>query len=189
MADEIGTEQVGPVAACSVSLRSAGQVEFCVGEEGAFNFEAGAQGIFGVFRHEQAQIVRAHARVKILADFQGDPDIFRERRRNVFGDLIFGGVEALKGRKIRYRALRFFGLDLDARGADSITKRHGGKLRGRGNGKRGSLRGTAGGYIARENDVDGAIGIGDRVRGFEIESAVGRTGDDLVGEVNVGGLR
>src|SRR5271169_1462271 len=93
MGDEVGAEEVGPIAAFAIALRGAGEIELGVLEKGALDFEACVDGIAEIFRDERAEKRGSHAGVKVLTDFEGDFDLFGKRQRNVLGDLVFGSVK------------------------------------------------------------------------------------------------
>src|SRR5882762_11729072 len=97
---EIRAEEVGPVAAGSIALRRAGQVQLRRLEEAMFDFESSVKSGLPVFPYEAAEEVRPHAGVQILAHFERDLDFFREWRRHVFGYLILRRIETRIGRKI-----------------------------------------------------------------------------------------
>src|SRR6266478_6356451 len=110
LADEIGAEEIGPVAAGTIALRDAGEIELGVLKKSAFGGEAGLQWIFAIFCEERAEEIGTHAGVKILADLQRDFGFFRERERNVFGDLVLRGVEMSEWEEI-WRVRMFRRLD------------------------------------------------------------------------------
>src|SRR5258706_3007235 len=72
LAHEIRAEEVGPVAAGSIALGNAGNIELGFLEEGAFGVEAGLQRIFMIIRDQSAEQIGSHAGVKILADLYRD---------------------------------------------------------------------------------------------------------------------
>src|SRR5260221_14194128 len=94
VAHEVGAEKIGPVTAGSVALRDTGEIELGFLQESALGSKAGLKRIFAVLCNERPEQVGPHAGVQVLANFQGDLDFFRERERNMFGDLIFRGVPA-----------------------------------------------------------------------------------------------
>src|SRR5712671_3351126 len=61
LANEIGAEEVSPVAASAIALGDAGEIELGVLQEGALGGEAGLQRIFTIFCDERAKEIGAHA--------------------------------------------------------------------------------------------------------------------------------
>ncbi len=94
VSDEVRAKEIGPIAAFTVALRSAGEVEFGFFKKRALNFEASVNGIGKIFRDKHAEKIRSHAGVKILAHFECDFDFFGEGQGNMLGHLVVGNVEA-----------------------------------------------------------------------------------------------
>ena len=69
MNHEIRGEEVGPVAAGSIALRGAGEVELGLLQKRLLYFETSVEGIFGVFCNQKAEKIRTHSGVQILTDF------------------------------------------------------------------------------------------------------------------------
>jgi len=104
---KVWAEEIGPVASGTVALRGAGKIKPRGLQKFAFDFEPRVERCFCVFRDERSEEIRPHAGVEILADLQGDFDFFRERRRNMFRDLILRGVGArVSGKNQRTRNRR-----------------------------------------------------------------------------------
>src|SRR5713226_834219 len=111
---KIGAEEVGPIAAGSIALRGAGQIELRRLEEIMFELETSAERVLCIFPDEGAEEVWPHASVQVLADLERDFDFFREWRRDVLGYLILRQIETGVGRKISDAECRA-SLDLNAR--------------------------------------------------------------------------
>src|SRR5205085_906351 len=101
LADKVRAEEIGPVPASAVTLRDAGEIELGVLQERAFDVEAGLQRVFAIFRDERAKEIRTHTGVQVLTNLESDFSFFGERKGNMFGDLIFGGVQASQCGEIR----------------------------------------------------------------------------------------
>src|SRR5260370_1768049 len=77
---EVGAKEISPVAAGSIALRRAGQVQLRRLEEVMFDFESSVKRALRVFRNESAEEVRPHAGVQLLAHFERDLDFFQTSR-------------------------------------------------------------------------------------------------------------
>src|SRR5229473_1637804 len=64
---KIGAEEVGPIAAGSIALRGAGQIELRRLEEIMFELETSAERVLCIFPDEGAEEVWPHAGVQVLA--------------------------------------------------------------------------------------------------------------------------
>jgi len=79
-ANKVGAEQIRPIPARPVTLRSSGKIQLRLCQKFMFNFESGAKRILAVFRHQQTEKVWTHACVEILADLQSDFNLLGKRR-------------------------------------------------------------------------------------------------------------
>jgi len=77
---EIGAEEVGPIAACAIALRGAGEIELGCLEKVMFELESSIKRVLRVFPGEGAEEVWPHAGVQILADLERDFNFLREWR-------------------------------------------------------------------------------------------------------------
>src|SRR5260370_19057317 len=111
---KVRAEKVGPIAAGSIALRGAGQIELCCLEKVMFDFEPRVERVLCVFPNKSAEEVRSHAGVQILTDLERDLDFFRERRRDVLGYLILFRIATPVRRKISDARARTT-FDLNAR--------------------------------------------------------------------------
>src|SRR5207248_7645128 len=101
MHHEVRREKISPIAASTIALTAAGEIQLRGLQEFLLDVKSSVERILRVFCNERAEKIRPHSCVQVLADLQRDFDLFGERRRSVFRDLVLFGVETCEGRKIR----------------------------------------------------------------------------------------
>ena len=89
------------VAACSIALNRAGQVESQFFQEAIFEIESGLIYVFVGLRQDRAQNGRRDARVQILADLERNLHFFFQWRRDMLGHKVFCFVIHGQGFEVR----------------------------------------------------------------------------------------
>ena len=129
MHNEVRAEKIGPVAPSAIALTGTREIEVRGLQKLVLDMESCVERILRVFGHQRPEKIRSHSCMKILADFERDFELLRERGRNMLGDLILGGVEAREGSKI-HRGWAWRRLDLQPRTGQRFAKNSFGKFRG-----------------------------------------------------------
>ena len=101
MHHEVRREKISPIAASTIALTAAGEIQLRGLQEFLFDVKSSVERVLRVFCNERAEKIRPHSCVQVLADLQRDFDFFGQRRRDVLGNLVLSGIETRERRKIR----------------------------------------------------------------------------------------